>query len=517
MMLFALALVPRLLPPPGFITWDELNWTYRALQFGVAMGEVDFARTFQTGHPGVVTMELGALALTPAHPDPTWVRSLPPFDEDNLQLVRELAPWLPLARPAVAVAVAGLIVLTYLTLWPVIGQLAALVASGLLSFDPFDLAHSRVLHLDAILTGAMFLAVTALFAYCTTSQRRYWILSGVMAGLAVLEKSTGLFVVGFGLMILSAWVLVHRRVDRSGEPERGLRDRWVIPGWFAIFTSTIWILWPALWIAPGMTAAGLLARAGEAVGGREVVFFLGERLSNPGIWFYPTVAAFRLTPVTLLGLGLSLIAAIDGPRRKVSLGFLAYVLLFTLFMTLGKKFDRYLLPLFPALDALAALGYAWAGTRFAKRPALVASLALVPLLVQAATSLPYGPYVLSYYNPLLGGTARAVQSLPVGWGEGLDQVAAYLEQHLPPGSTVATASLPLLAPLYPGPVVPLRDKPLQSADYALLYLDDVQIGRPVWVERLKTAGRPVWVLTLWGADYAWLYQKPFPDVAGNSP
>ena len=36
------------------------------------------------------------------------------------------------------------------------------------------------------------------------------------------------------------------------------------------------------------------------------------------------------------------------------------------------------------------------------------------------------PYALAYYNPLVGGGPAASRVLLVGWGEGLDQVAAYL-------------------------------------------------------------------------------------------
>ena len=48
------------------------------------------------------------------------------------------------------------------------------------------------------------------------------------------------------------------------------------------------------------------------------------------------------------------------------------------------------------------------------------------MIAQLALVLPTRPYFLSYYNPALGGGRTATQVLLVGWGEGLDRAAAYL-------------------------------------------------------------------------------------------
>jgi hypothetical protein len=46
--------------------------------------------------------------------------------------------------------------------------------------------------------------------------------------------------------------------------------------------------------------------------------------------------------------------------------------------------------------------------------------------VQALGSLETQPYYLNYYNPLMGGGEKAPRVMMVGWGEGLDQAARYL-------------------------------------------------------------------------------------------
>jgi len=50
------------------------------------------------------------------------------------------------------------------------------------------------------------------------------------------------------------------------------------------------------------------------------------------------------------------------------------------------------------------------------------------LFIQALSALQTFPYFFSYYNPLAGGSSRAPQVMMIGWGEGMDQAARYLNQ-----------------------------------------------------------------------------------------
>jgi 4-amino-4-deoxy-L-arabinose transferase-like glycosyltransferase len=104
-------------------------------------------------------------------------------------------------------------------------------------------------------------------------------------------------------------------------------------------------------------------------------------------------------------------------------------------MTLGeKKFDRYILPVYPALDLIAGLGwYALFAYLWQRKPSrawhfLVVLVLAVPIVFQVASALITYPYYLSYYNPLMGGSRRAPQVMQIGWGEGIDQAARYLNQ-----------------------------------------------------------------------------------------
>ena len=133
-------------------------------------------------------------------------------------------------------------------------------------------------------------------------------------------------------------------------------------------------LWPALWAGPlraiEQVRVGVVAEGAEPH--MQGNFFLGRADDSPGLLFYPPALALRLTPWTLLGLLLLPIAwrpkaivsaqqqtdreQADASRRSL-VALAGFVILFVVAMSIfPKKFDRYLVPVFPVLDVLAAAG-----------------------------------------------------------------------------------------------------------------------------------------------------------------
>src|SRR5207248_348046 len=216
--------------------------------------------------------------------------------------------------------------------------------------------------------------------------------------------------------------------------------------WGGLAALTYVICWPALWASPVATLRGVLGFVADNANPRHSA---AEGGAPSGALFYPAVFALRSTPLVLVGLALLALEAVAGARNRKrewerspsatlplpplplwgpAVALLAYAVLFGLAMTFAaKSFDRYLLPAFPALDLLAGLGLALSARRLrwiGGAGRLLAGAFLLPLLVYPlATSL---PYALTWYNPLAGGGPAAQAALMVGWGEGLDQVARYL-------------------------------------------------------------------------------------------
>ncbi|MEZ4580490.1 MAG: hypothetical protein R3A10_02330 [Caldilineaceae bacterium] len=132
------------------------------------------------------------------------------------------------------------------------------------------------------------------------------------------------------------------------------------------YTAVFFALFPAMWLDPLGVLGNIYTVMVEYSGGHtNPNFFMGQVVHDPGPLFYP-VALFCSAPrrATLIGLAAALVAAcaaapLDRPtvRRAVG-GMLIFALDLFLGMTvIGKKFDRYLLPIIPLLLVTAAVGW----------------------------------------------------------------------------------------------------------------------------------------------------------------
>jgi hypothetical protein len=311
------------------------------------------------------------------------------------------------------------------------------------------------------------------------------------------------------------------------EPWSSLVRGWIghVALWSVAAGLVVVLLWPAMWIDPVGRVIAIFSDALRATGSphQKGSYFMGQPVADPGASFYAIVTLFKTTPVIWVGLGLSLAWLVVGWRRhktgeawyRAVLVLLAFAVLFGLLVTYGgKKQDRYILPAFPALMALAALGYshlpAMLGRGWLQNSLIPAVVALQLIFV-----LPYHPYYFTYYSPLLGGGQAAARTIPVGWGEGLDQAAAWLNQQ--PGAedlAVVAWYSTTFEPYFKGRAIykieeekiSRTPKPGLAADYVIFYVNQVQREIPsVGALQFFQAEPPAHTVTLNGTEYAWIY------------
>jgi hypothetical protein len=178
--LFVVAFAVRLMGVTLFITPDEDNWMRRTGNFAQAMGEREYRRTFQSGHPGVTTMWVAWIG---AGPD---VARLAGVTVQDHPVTREPGFMDFLIRARIAmIAVNSVLLLVIVGLASrLVGLWAALLGGGIQALDPFYVAHTQVVHVDGLSAGLMTVCMLAAGSYWWAGGGRgYLVLCGVSAGL----------------------------------------------------------------------------------------------------------------------------------------------------------------------------------------------------------------------------------------------------------------------------------------------------------------------------------------------
>ncbi|MDP3685411.1 MAG: phospholipid carrier-dependent glycosyltransferase, partial [bacterium] len=475
--------------------------------------------TLQTTHPGVPTLWIaGISARLIAH-----LRDIP-FTSESLQhFIRGTHVVFALLNSALV----GALFLAFRRLarpWP------ARIAALAVALDPFLIGHSKVVHVDALLAG--FTAVSLVLFLVAAREREerpddasplgalVW--SGIAGAFAILSKLPGLI-----LLPLAALTLFGNR-EAWAKGERSARTR-SLGQWGIIMAATVLVLWPGLlWVPDPVGNVKIVKR--DLVVAISTPHHMADAYSiNP--WQYPKTLLARTTIPALIGFAVFLplfLLARKSPRANLAgvsrrtLGLLlAFIVLFTVAMTLGaKKGDRYLLPVFPIVDFLGVIGLFTLVSRLrprwaeAKAATTVLLLVVVPLVAELFL---LGPYALAYYNRLFPPNF----SQELGWGEGLDQVAGYLNG-LDDRDKIAVASWypEELKALVRRPVLPVNAREQLRVGYVVLYRN--MFGRPAnhpandFIDEYYRQRTPVFTALVNGLPYAWVYQQPtYTEVLGE--
>jgi 4-amino-4-deoxy-L-arabinose transferase-like glycosyltransferase len=552
--LFLLALVPRALGLNIFLTPDERRWVDRSIRFLLGLLDGDLRRT-AAGHPGVTTMWTAAIALTTKYLNEARLQGIPV----NAASLREFLQRVPV-RPVLGLDVLAAVRLPtvmlaslaavgiYLLLRRLFDDRIAFLSTTLVALDPFYLAYSRLLHHDALATTFMILSLLSLMVHLERGRARgYLLLSGLMAGLAFLSKASSLFLIPFMVwpILLSDWAWGQSAGETVQRWDALLHGAKMYLVWCAISLLTVILFWPAMWVDPIRTISMVLGQVtskvqgtGEGTGGFLTRIFL----LDAQVLIYPITLLLRVTPLALVGVAVLIWSLAQdhrtsfrakGIQTRSVITLLFYILSFIVSMSLASvKSGRYILPVSPAVQIVATVGLCRLGEAVAKvlRAPLTRLIASSPgamglglvILLQAGLSLPHHPYYLTYYNPLLGGGMVATRLMPIGWGEGLDQAACYLNQkENATGFKVAMWDSDVrFTSYFQGDLRELKEEcngdslPWEGIDYVVLYIDRPGTGAPFGLStaRYLHSLEPEHVVRMKGIDYAWIYASPGLEI-----
>jgi len=542
------AWLPRGLALDVFVTPDEPRWLTRSANFYQALSTGNFAQTYQREHPGVMVMWAGTLAFITHFPD--YPHLTPgPFHPDETTLERWLESetthtalgLLAAARWWIVTWISLLLGVAFLLLWRLFGLFPAFFISLWMAFEPFYIALSRELHLDGLLASLLIVALLAWLLHVRAEKGWGWlVLSGLFLGLAGLTKVPAVALALFGVFgfVWEAW--------------RGKRGvQWAVQStvvWGGVAIVTVFALWPALWVAPITTlqemATVLLYYAEEGHG--DGVFFLGEISRNPGWLYYPVVYLFRANFFTLLlffGAG-AMIFQKKAPLadRRAIVWLLGFALFFVLFISISaKQQERYLLPTIVLLSGVSGWGVITVlrlptpyerGVVYGRVQRFFPGALLFGIAVLGIREYPY--YFPNYQAAILGNKV-APSLLTIGWGEGLDQAAVYLNAQERDNQMMGEEGArrldgKILSWYDNGPLsyfLNRNPEPLSenwepaawcNVDYVVSYVNMWQRELPTpEVNTYLNALRPEEVIMLEGMEYARIYEVydvRLPDFAG---
>lgn len=413
-----------------------------------------------------------------------------------------------------------------------LGTMGGIAAGLALLMMPRVVGHAHFGALETVV--GMFYTATVLAAANlsrglekpATSQL---MLVGLLIALTMLTKIQGIFLP----VVIAGWFLLSQRLA-------GIKPLLVMG-----ITTVIafFALWPWLWLEPVEHLMDYLGRTTE----RKTVnsFYLGTQFgspppadgSTPGVpWHYALVTFAITVPIGLQILGG--IGAIDVLRRHLRgwqgcllFGIAVPLAVFTATRTVYDG-ARLFLVAYPLWAIMVGLGFdaVWSRLRDA-RQRFAKPLFVTAFAVQSIGVFTSGPFYLSYYNALVGGTsgANALGMEQSYWGDG---ATVELWEHVPEGSTVyVTPVLDMyrLASMEKySPVIRQRNITLKPFEYdlkaqpGLLLLLHRQADRgaerqpdnPAWLYEFAENAEPIYESTIQGVPVATLLRT---DGAPSAP
>ncbi len=342
------------------------------------------------------------------------------------------------------------------------GDWAGLAALALVAFDPNVLANSALVTTDIGVTLFFVASTWCFYRYVKQPTWTRLIVAGVVAGLLLSTKHSGILLAPMLLLLIAREVAVA---------EKGTRSRIALrmAGAFCAITALgVLVLWSfygfrfaarpaglkmsttlADFVRPlGPTVSSIMNGMGRMrllpesyligmvdvarMGRSYPVYIFGQNYPHGVWWYFPSVILIKTT----LGLlALTLLAFFAMATRKLALGReLAFVLapagvyLLTAIafgMNIGS---RHLLPFYGYLFIFAGAGAA--ALAASGRRWLLACAVLVAAHV--ISSLAVFPHFMAYANEAWGGPANAhnlLSDASVEWGEQLFQVKAWQDRH----------------------------------------------------------------------------------------
>jgi len=449
------------------LSWDEGDHIFAGY---MSWKKVDFG--INPEHPPLVKA-LAAIPLQPIHlkvPDPKGLASFKDeayFDGRDFIFGNggeaEADRIIFRARMAAASLSLLLGLLVFLAAREMFGDGAALFALALVVFEPNMIAHGAYVTTDMGISCFMFASIYAFYRYVKAPSVGRLIVLGLVSGLALASKHSGVLLLPFGLALLITEILWSSPETRTNKRRVALR---LTGAFLAASTIAIVVLWAFYGFRyaarpGGMQLSPSLAEYARGLKGLEPQVYLAlarlhllpesylyglvdvrlisdsfstyifGKVYAHGVWFYFPAAFIIKSTAAFMGLllltGFAIVTGKLRARREVFFLTIPPVLYLLIATGTGLNIGaRHILPMYPFLSVLIG-GATLALAHKDRRWAYVVGLLLAWHVVSSARAY---PNYLAYSNEFWGGPANTYKYLTdsnTDWGQQLKAVKKYLD------------------------------------------------------------------------------------------
>lgn len=351
---------------------DAVNWHYRCQQFANGIKYFQFEKTYPHYHPGVSLCHIMFFPTEIYNQITGKVYNTETYLEFNF--INSLA---------LVTVISFLISIISLKL----GYPLGLVFAVLLNLEPFFFGNSKFIHLDILVSLFVFLALIFYKSFVNTLSKKYLVLVSLLLALGILTKSVA--IIFFPVVILGLFLL----------KKDFIKNLVIFVTFYLLF---IFILFPALWVAPIKTVTTIFReadRVGVRTGHSQI--FLGNQYSDeedPGAIFYAGVLLQKTSPLVVFGVIMLIISFIHLLKRRHEVSNYHWVMIISYLLYIGvifvsnKKLDRYILLLIPPIIYYLSILSLKIRFRY-----FITPLALINLV----SIVYFAPYQFLYFSPLL--------------------------------------------------------------------------------------------------------------------
>jgi len=449
------------------LSWDEGDHIFAGY---MSWKKVDFG--INPEHPPLVKA-LATIPLLPMHlkaPDP---RANTDFKDEAYSDGRdfifgnggeaEADRMIFRARMAAASLSLLLGLLVFLAAREMFGNGAALFGLALVVFEPNMIAHGAYVTTDMGISCFIFASIYAFYRYVKAPSVSRLIVLGLVSGLALASKHSGVLLLPFGLALIITEILWSSPATRTNKGKLAMRLTAAFLAASAIAIVVLWAFYGFRYAARpgGMTMNPSLAEYAAGLKGTEQHLYLAlarwhilpesylyglvdvrlisdafstyifGKVYARGVWFYFPAAFIIKSTAAFMGLLLlaGFAIATGKLRARREIFFLTIPPLLYLLIATGTGLNigaRHILPMYPFLAVLIG-GAALALAHRDRRWAYVVGLLLAWHAVSSARAY---PNYLAYSNEFWGGPANTYKYLTdsnTDWGQQLKAVKKYLD------------------------------------------------------------------------------------------